>query len=131
MCIRDRRAVKFLIAAFVDSLHQRRGVVDEIIQMAAVGDDLADEVLEYRRISQISHIIPCLLYTSNPHSQPRQQRRTEGGRLKDSRAADRSAEQIGLELHQKRIPCGAAVSVEPLHPDVYKRQPLSRNTVPV
>ena len=50
-------AAEFLVAALVQPFHQGRGVVDEVIHVAAVGYDLTGKVLENGLVAQVSHVI--------------------------------------------------------------------------
>ena len=47
--------VEFLIAAFVDALHQGQSVVDEVIHMAVLGNHRLGELLQCGRIGNVSH----------------------------------------------------------------------------
>ena len=39
--------LEFLVATFVDALHQRQGIVDEIVHMTILPDDLLGKPLQH------------------------------------------------------------------------------------
>ena len=49
--------VEFLVGTLIEPLHERQGVVNEIVHMAIVVDDLSGKCLQYGRIGQIPHKI--------------------------------------------------------------------------
>ena len=51
-----------LVAALVDSLHQRRGIIDETVYPAIFVDDLPGKPLQYLLVGDITHeVVPLLL----------------------------------------------------------------------
>ena len=53
--------LELLVTALVDSLHQRQGVIDEIVHPAIFVDDLLGKPFQYLLVGNITHVVVSLL----------------------------------------------------------------------